>query len=102
MKTKLLAATVAVVAFATPALADFFIVREGPSGPCRIVETRPTDTKIVVDKNKEKFEMARDKDTKVTGELKKGSKVTVEYRITATSVEVKDAKAPAKDAKSKK
>jgi hypothetical protein len=48
MKTKLLAATVAVVAFATPALADFFIVREGPSGPCRIVESRPTDTKIVV------------------------------------------------------
>ena len=48
MKTKLLAATVAVVAFATPALADFFIVREGPSGPCRIVETRPTDTKIVI------------------------------------------------------
>jgi hypothetical protein len=48
MKTKLLAATVAIVAFATPALADFFIVREGPSGPCRIVESRPTDTKIVV------------------------------------------------------
>ena len=48
MKTKLLAATVALVALATPALADFFIVREGPSGPCRIVETRPTDTKIVI------------------------------------------------------
>jgi hypothetical protein len=60
-----------------------------------------TDSKIVVDKNKEKFEMARDKDTKVTGELKKGAKVTVEYRITATSIENKDpkakeAKAPAK------
>jgi hypothetical protein len=48
MKTKLLAATAIIVAFATPALADFFIVREGASGPCRIVETRPTDTKIVV------------------------------------------------------
>ena len=48
MRTKLLAATMAIAAFATPALADFFIVREGPTGPCRVVETRPTDTKIVV------------------------------------------------------
>jgi hypothetical protein len=52
MKTKLLAATAVIVAFATPALADFWIVREGPSGPCRIVETRPTDTKIVIVGNK--------------------------------------------------
>ena len=52
MKTKLLAATIAAVAFATPALADFFIVREGPTGQCRIVETRPTDTKIMVVGNK--------------------------------------------------
>ncbi len=52
MKTKLLAAAVVMAAFATPALADFWIVREGPSGPCRIVETRPTDTKIVIVGNK--------------------------------------------------
>ena len=58
-----------------------------------------TDTKIVVEKDKEKWELARDKDTKVTGELKKGSRVTVQYRMTATSIEAKDAKAPAKDAK---
>jgi hypothetical protein len=51
MKTLIAAAAVA-TAFATPALADFFIVREGPTGPCRIVETRPTDTKIVVVGNK--------------------------------------------------
>lgn len=57
-----------------------------------------TDTKIVVQKDKEKWEIARDKDTKVTGELKKGARVTIQYRMTATSVEVKDAKpkAPAK------
>jgi hypothetical protein len=41
------ATAVALSAIATPALADFWIVREG-TGPCRIVETRPTDTKIVV------------------------------------------------------
>jgi hypothetical protein len=49
---KLVAVIAALVAFSTPALADFFIVREGPSGPCRIVETRPTDTKIIVVGNK--------------------------------------------------
>lgn len=51
---------------------------------------------IVVEKDKEKWEIARDKDTKVTGALKKGAKVTVQYRMTATSIEAKDTKAPAK------
>ena len=60
-----------------------------------------TDTKIVVEKDKEKWEIARDKDTKVTGELKKGARVTIQYRMTATSIEAKDTKgkdtkAPAK------
>ena len=55
-----------------------------------------TDTAIVVEKGKERWEIARDKDTKVTGALKKGEKVTVQYRMTATSIEAKDAKAPAK------
>ena len=64
-----------------------------------------TDNKIVVEKDKEKWEIARDKDTKVSGDLKKGSRVTIQYRMTATSVEVKDkpaAKDKDKDAKSKK
>jgi hypothetical protein len=51
MKKIILAAGIA-AGCATPALADFFIVREGPSGPCRVVATRPTDTKIVVVGNK--------------------------------------------------
>lgn len=51
-----------------------------------------SDTKIVVEKDKEKWEIARDKDTKVKGDLKKGSTVTIQYRMTATSVEVKGAK----------
>jgi hypothetical protein len=55
-----------------------------------------TDTKIVVEKGKEKWEIARDKDTKVTGDLKKGARVTVQYRMTATDIEAKEAKAPAK------
>lgn len=52
-----------------------------------------TDDLIVVQKGKDKWEIARPKDAKVTGDLKVGSKVTIEYRMTATTVEVKDAKA---------
>ncbi len=52
-----------------------------------------TDESVTVQKGKEKWEIARTPDTKVTGELKKGEKVTIEYRMTATSVEVKAAKA---------
>jgi hypothetical protein len=47
MKT-LIAVTVAVAALASPALADFWIVRDSPTAQCRIVESRPADTKIVV------------------------------------------------------
>lgn len=48
-----------------------------------------TDSKIVVQKGKEKWEIARTADTKVTGDLKVGAKVTVEYTMTAKSVEAK-------------
>jgi len=47
------------------------------------------DNSITVQKGKEKWEIARDKDTKITGDLKVGSKVTVYYTMKATSVEVK-------------
>jgi hypothetical protein len=51
------------------------------------------DDLIVVQKGKDKWEIARGADTKVTGDLKVGSKVTIEYRMTAATIEVKDAKA---------
>lgn len=47
------------------------------------------DNSIIVQKGKEKWEIARDKDTKVTGDLKVGAKVTIHYTMKATSVEVK-------------
>lgn len=47
---------------------------------------------IVVQKGKDKWEIARDGATKVTGDLKVGSKVTIEYTMKAATVEVKDAK----------
>ena len=55
-----------------------------------------SDSKIVVQKGKEKWEIARTPDTKVTGDLKVGSKVTVEYTMTAKSVDVKTDKAKSK------
>ena len=48
-----------------------------------------TDSKIVVQKGKERWEIARTPDTKVTGDLKVGSKVTIEYTMTAKTVDVK-------------
>ncbi len=50
-----------------------------------------TDDAIVVQKGKDKWEIARDATTKVTGDVKVGAKVTVEYRMTATAIDIKGA-----------
>ncbi len=47
------------------------------------------DNTIVVDKNGEKFEMTKDANTKVKGDLKVGAKVTVKYESRAAEIEVK-------------
>ena len=51
-----------------------------------------SDSKIVVQKGKERWEIARAPNTKITGDLKVGSKVTIEYSMTAKSVDVKSDK----------
>jgi hypothetical protein len=51
-----------------------------------------TPTTIVVQKGEEKWEVTRNRGTKVTGKLEKGAKVTVYYRMVADEVEVKEAK----------
>jgi cytochrome c1 len=63
-----------------------------------------TDTSVTVQKGKEKWQLARTKDTKVTGDLKVGAKVTIMYTMTAVSIEAKggEAKAEAKPAPEKK
>ena len=60
-----------------------------------------TDTKIVVEKEKERWEIARDKETKGDKNIKKGDRVTIQYRMTATEIESKGGKKDdkAKDAK---
>jgi ribosomal 50S subunit-recycling heat shock protein len=67
------------------------------TGPVTAVD----DSMITVMKGKEKFEIARDSNTKVTGDLKVGEKVTITYTMTAKEVEVKAAKTDKAD-KSKK
>jgi hypothetical protein len=61
-----------------------------------------SDSSITVQKGKEKWQIARTKDTKVTGDPKVGAKVTVMYTMTATSVEAKEGKAEKKEAPAKK
>jgi hypothetical protein len=55
------------------------------TGP--VLEVTPTT--ITVQKGDEKWQIARTKETKVTGDLKVGSKVTIQYRMIGVNVEVK-------------
>jgi len=88
MKTTRILAALAAIALAATAQA-YQVTGE-------VDDVTPTTltVKATGGKNKgEKFEMTRGADTKVSGDLKKGAKVTVEYTISAKSVEVKaDAK----------
>jgi len=58
-----------------------------------------TSDMIVVKKGSDRWEIARDASTKVTGDLKVGATVTIQYRMTAATVDVKPAKADKKGAK---
>ena len=59
-----------------------------------------TDTMVAVQKGKDRWEINRDANTKVTGDLKVGEKVTVTYTMSAADVEVKAAKGAKKAAAS--
>jgi len=89
MVKNLLAAAVLTASLAMPAAA---------AAPKTYQVTGPvlelTSDMIVVQKGKDRWEIARTADTKVTGDLKVGSKVTIEYRMSAATVDVKPEKAP--------
>jgi hypothetical protein len=55
--------------------------------------TEKTADSITVMKGKERFQIATDKDTKMTGDVKVGGKVTIKYKMHASSIEAKDAAA---------
>ena len=60
-----------------------------------------TPATVTVQKGDDKWQIARDQNTKITGDLKVGSKVTIYYRMVATEIESK-AKTEAKESKPKK
>jgi hypothetical protein len=47
------------------------------------------DDMIIVQKGKDKWEIAKDKGTKVTGDVKVGAKVTIQYQMKATEIQAK-------------
>jgi FKBP-type peptidyl-prolyl cis-trans isomerase (trigger factor) len=57
-----------------------------------------TDSTITVQKGKEKWQIARDKETKSPAEVKVGDKVTIEYTMSAKSIDSKGAAKPDKSA----
>lgn len=82
-----------------------FVFAAGPksyqvTGP--VLEVK--DDIIIVQKGKDKWEIAKDKSTKVTGDLKVGQKVTIQYQMKAMEIEAKGtpAKPAAKEAPKKK
>lgn len=70
------------------------------TGP--VLEVTPTT--ITVQKGQDRWEITRGKDTKVTGDLKVGARVTIYYSMVAEEIEVKEGKGKAagKEAKEKK
>jgi hypothetical protein len=44
----MLVSAVAILAVATPARAEYYIVRESAAAPCQILESRPTDADTIV------------------------------------------------------
>lgn len=95
---------------AVAALAFLATTGSSIAGPKTYQVTGPilalTDDTITVQKGTDKWELGRSASTKVTGELKVGAKVTIEYTMDATTAEVKAADkggdAPKKDTKKKK
>ena len=59
------------------------------------------DDVIIVKKGNDNWEITRDKNTKTTGDIKKGDRVMIKYKMTATSIEGKEPTKAKTDAKAK-
>lgn len=51
------------------------------------------DDVVVIQKGKERWEVARHPGTRIKGELRKGARVTVDFRAVAATIEVRDDRA---------
>ena len=105
MKRMLLLATLVSALFCALLPNSVNAARRRPSPPPKTYQvTGPvlelTNDMIEVQKGKDRWEIARDSNTKVTGDLKVGSNVTIQYRMTAASIAVQAPKA-ASSAKAK-
>ena len=76
----------AVVALLAPAVA-FGAAAKKYQVTGKVLEV--TDTMIAVDKDGDRWEINRDKDSKINGDLKVGAKVTIHYRMVASGIDVK-------------
>jgi GH43 family beta-xylosidase len=85
-----LALVLAILCAATPAFAASAKAYQ-VTGPVLEVNNEM----IVVMKGKDRWEIARDASSKVPADIKKGDKVTIYYKMTATEVETKAAPAKA-------
>ncbi len=91
--TKLIRGTVlgALVGFSASAALAAEVRTYQVTGPVVSV----SDSAITVQKGKDNWEIARSADTKTSGDIKAGDKVTVMYRMTAASIEAKTGAAKA-------
>jgi hypothetical protein len=87
LNVRLLAIAFAIASIAVSVLAAPPAKTYQVTGPVLAV----TSDMITVQKGADKWEINRDASTKVTGDLKVGSNVTIQYRMIATTVDVKPA-----------
>ncbi|HEY7301193.1 MAG TPA: hypothetical protein VH684_25165 [Xanthobacteraceae bacterium] len=74
MNAKFFAAAVVFAAVSTPALAQFWIVRDGPVGKCAVVDREPSDSKVIIAGGSHRFYSTRreaERDAQVVCRLRK-------------------------------
>jgi hypothetical protein len=74
MNAKLFLAAIVLAGIATPASAQFWIVRSGPIGSCAIVDKEPSDSRIIIAGGQFRFYATRveaERDAQVVCRLRK-------------------------------
>jgi hypothetical protein len=94
MKTRL---PLSLLAAASLALSSTAFAADGKTYEVTGPVLEVNDSMIAVQKGKDRWEINRDANTKVTGDVKVGDKVHVTYTMTATEVEVKAGKGAKKE-----